>query len=206
MEIPKKSPSKRREGAAMLIVLLVLMMTTATATFAIHSTSVEIRAAGYSRQAMQTESLAEGGAYAAVGYVDAMKANGSLVQYLRTSVQANTPSSPTEASMGRETNLLRIQNGDFGDTTGATAPPVENDTFGPHSVYQPSFIVDGTDLYETTRDRAGEDLSGRGTHYYRVTLTSRGAMNIPGETPQNHETAMRARALAEVGPFWVGGQ
>ena len=38
-----RAPPKKREGAAMLIVLMVLIMTTATAVFAIHATTVEIR-------------------------------------------------------------------------------------------------------------------------------------------------------------------
>ena len=71
--------------------------------------STEIRASGHSRQAVQAEYLAEGGAYAAVAYVDMLKANGSLVQYLRTGVAANTASSSSEATVDRETNLLRIE-------------------------------------------------------------------------------------------------
>ncbi len=212
----KKSNRERRKGAAMLIVLMVLLMTTATATFAIHSTAMEIRASGYARQAMQAEYLAEGGTYAAVGYLDILKASGSITQYMQTRVGMNVASSPSEATVARTTNLLRIEMSDFNGAPGVFSPPVETDalrtpSFGPHNAYVPNFIVDGTDLYQVSHDDAGRDLTGRGAHYYRVTLTSLAQMAPPSdfhagsEVRSYNEVAMRARAITEVGPYWVGG-
>lgn len=212
----------QREGAAMLIVLMVLLMTTATATFAIHSTSTEIRAAGHARQAVQAEYLAQGGAYAGVGYVEVLKANGALTQYLQTDVAAGTASSPDEATVGVASNMLRIPMSHFDDFAGVQGPPVELEhartpSLGPRNAYQPDFMVDGTDLYEVAREEAGRDLTGRGARYFRMTLTSRGQMAPPGDyretgadgTPVEdrsyNEVAMRARAITEVGPFWLGG-
>lgn len=203
----------------MLIVLMVLLMTTATATFAIHSTTMEIRASGYARQAQQAEYVAEGGTYAAVGYLDVLKADGSLTQYLRTSVASGVASSPTEASIGRQTNLLRINMQDFTGAPGVVSPPVETEvtrtpSLGPYNAYQPTFLVDGTDLYQVSHDDAGRDLSGRGAHYYRVTLTSLAQMapragdfdpDHDPRTPSYNEIDMRARAITEVGPYWIGG-
>ncbi len=212
----QRKKKERREGAAMLIVLMVLTMTTATATFAMHSTSVEMRAAGHARQAMQAEYLAEGGTYAAIGYVEHLGAGGSLVQYLRTSVDANQASSPTEATVDQETNLLRIEMNDLAPALGTNGPAVETEvlrtpSFGPQNAYQPSFLVDGTDVYQLSRDTAGHDLSGRGARFYRMSLTSRGQMSLPtdfratGDDRDFHETAMRARALVEVGPYFIAG-
>lgn len=207
---------QRREGAAMLIVLMVLMMTTAMATFAIHSTSIEIRGAGHARQALQSEHLAEGATYAGVSYLDRLGANGSLVQYLRTDVARDVASSPSEASIDRETNLLRIRMEDFETAPGVVSPPIElpggthTPSFG-YSAYEPTFFVDGTDLYQISRDLAGTDLTGRGAHFYRVTLTSLGQMAPPSDyraaddTRTYNEVASRARAMTEVGPFWLGG-
>jgi hypothetical protein len=201
----------------MLVVLMVLLMTTATATFAIHSTSIEIRAAGHSRQALQAEYLAEGGAYAALSYVDVLKANGSLAQYFRTDVASGVAIGAGEMAMDQSTNLLRVDMDDFTTGAGVNAPPVETEaartpSFGPYSAYAPSFRADGTDLYQISRAIAGRDLSGRGSQFYRMTLTSRGSMNVPSELAATavgqrayHETVMRARALTEVGPFWIGG-
>lgn len=198
----------------MLIVLIILLMTTATATFAVHATSVEIRAAGHVRQAVQAEHLAEGGAYAAVSYLDVLKANGSLAQYLRTDVAANVASSPDEATVDRQTNLLRIRMEDFANAPGVNSPPLETEgapSLGPSSAYVPDFMVDGTDLHQLSRDAAGRDLTGRGASYYRVTLTSRASMaplndyRATGDARSYNEVAMRARAFTEVGPFWLGG-
>jgi hypothetical protein len=207
----------------MLMVLIVLLMTTATATFAIHSTSTEIRAAGHARQAAQAEYLAQGGAYAGVGYVEILKANGALTQYLRTDVAANTASSPDEARVDRTTNILRIPRTHFESFAGAQAPPVELEpsrtpSLGPRNAYEPDFMVDGTDLYEVAREEAGRDLTGRGARYFRMTLTSRGQLapragdyretdadGTPVDDRSYNEVAMRARAITEVGPFWLGG-
>lgn len=210
--IASKRSIERREGAAMLVVLLVLLMTTATATFAIHSTSIEIRAAGHTRQAGQAEHLAEGAAYAGVSYLDRLGAAGSIVQFLRTRVGRDVASSPSEATIDRETNLLRIRMQDFNTAPGVTGLPLESaSSFGPHNSHVPDFFVDGTDLYQISRDVAGTDLTGRGARFYRVTLTSLGQMAPPGDyraaddTRSYNEVASRARAVTEVGPFWMGG-
>jgi hypothetical protein len=218
MKQPKIKGRKRtrREGAAMIMTLGVLMMTTAMATFAMHTTTIEIRSAGYMRQALQAEYVAEGGAYAGISYVEQMPPIASLAQELRTEVDSNVSSSPGEASIDRDTNLLRIRREDFDSVTGVHAPPLETElartpSLGPRNTNVADFTVDGTDVYRVSRDRAGEDLSGRGARFYRITLTSRAQLAPPGDfratgdTRDYHETAARARAVAEVGPFWLGG-
>lgn len=202
----------------MLVVLMVLIMTTATATFAIHSTSMEIRSAGHTRQALQAEHLAEGGIHAAASYIELLQPSGSLVQTLRTEVAADVASTPTEATIGHETNLLRIEMADFERFAGTHAPPIETElartpSLGPHNAYIPDFRVDGTDPHLITRAVPGRDLSGGGARYYRVTLTSRSQLAPPGDLMDMsnddrrsyNEVAMRARAIADVGPFWIGG-
>lgn len=201
----------------MLIVLMVLLMTTATATLAIHSTSTEIRAAGHARQAVQAEYLAQGGAYAAVSYVDALKAQGSLTQYLQTDVDDTDRLGPSEVTVMQDSNALRIAMDDFNGFMGVVSPPVETEaartpSLGPHNAYEADFLVSGSDLYQIAREEAGRDLTGRGASYYRVSLTSRGTMapesdyqdaaDAENERTYN-EVAMRARAITEVGPFWL---
>jgi hypothetical protein len=84
-------------------------------------------------------------------------------------------------------------------------------SLGLHSAYAPSFSVDGTDLYRTYRQVAGRDQSGRNPMtYVRLNMTSRGRMAPPsdyrssGDARDYHETAVNARAMAEMGPF-AGG-
>lgn len=200
----------------MLIVLIVLLMTTATATFAVHSTVTEIRSAGYSRQAMQTAYVAEGGAYAALAYVDTMGAQATFIQYTRTRVPATTAYAPGSPVVDREMNLLRIRMEDFEVAPGVNSPPLETETamtpsLGLHNAYAASFTVDGTDLYRTYRQVAGRDQSGRNPMtYVRLNMTARGRMAPPSDyramdDPRDyHETAVHARAMAEMGPF-AGG-
>ncbi len=203
----------KREGAAMLVVLMVLMMTTATATFAIHATTVEMRSAGYARRAMQTSYVAEGGAYAALGYIDAIGARAAFTQYSRTQVSSGALIGPTHASLNRETNLLRIEMTDFDGGYDVASPPLERDvtrtpSLGPRNHVVPTFTVDGTDLYRTNRRQAGRDQSGRNPmQYVRLNLTSRGRTAPPsdftraGDSRSYHETAVNARAMVEMGPF-----
>jgi hypothetical protein len=202
----------------MLVVLMVLLMTTATATMAIHATSMEIRSAGHSRQALQAEYLAEGSTYAALSYLEVLRANGALVQYLRTTVAAGVSTGPGEVTMDYGTNLFRIRMQDFTPTSaaGVRGLPVETratavPSMGPRNAYQPDFEIGGTDLYQLARDDAGRDLTGRGAQYFRMTLTSRATMAPPGDyraaddSRSFNEVAMRARTIAEVGPYWIGG-
>ncbi|MBX3269716.1 MAG: pilus assembly PilX N-terminal domain-containing protein [Sandaracinaceae bacterium] len=206
-------PRPSREGAAMLVVLMVLIMTTATATFAVHATTVEMRSAGYARVAMQTNYVAEGGAYAALGYVDAIGARAAFTQYSRTRVRANTSLAPAHATLNRETNVLRIQMTDFDGGFDVVGPPLERNlartpSLGPRNNLVPSFTVDGTDVYRTQRLQAGRDQSGRNPMMYaRINFTSRGRAAPPsdftsaGDVRSYHESSANARAMAEMGPF-----
>jgi len=208
-----RKPTEKREGAAMLVVLMVLLMTTATATFAIHATTMEMRSAGYSRTAMQTQYVAEGGAYAALGYVDAIGASAAFTQYSRTRVSALTSLAPSHATLNRETNVLRIEMTDFDGGFDVAAPPIERDvvrtpSLGPRQNMIPNFTVDGTDLYRNQRQQAGRDQAGRNPlAYARINFTSRGRtapatdFTRTGDPRSFHESASNARAMAEMGPF-----
>lgn len=200
----------------MLIVLMVLLMTTATATFAIHSTVMEIRSAGYQRQALQTSYVAEGGTYAALSYIDVMGPQAAFVQYSRTQVASTVAVAPGSATLDRTTNVLRVEMDDFAGSAGAMAPPLELDvarqpSLGPHGASVPTFTVDGTDLYRSYRQVAGRDGTGRNPMaYVRLNLTSRGRMAPPsdyvstGDPRSWHESSASARAYTEMGPF-AGG-
>jgi len=188
----------------------------ATATFAIHSTVMELRSAGYQRQALQTSYLAEGGTYAALAYIDVMGPQAAFVQYSRTQVASSVAVAPGSASLGRTTNVLRVEMDDFVGSAGVSAPPLERDiarqpSLGPHGAAVPTFTVDGTDLYRSYRQVAGRDGTGRNPMtYVRLNLTSRGRMAPPGDyvasgDPRSwHESSANARAYTEMGPF-AGG-
>lgn len=71
------------EGMAMLLVLMLIVMVSAAGVFAAQSTALEVRSAGYLRQAGQTHYVAESGLVAAIdemrsncqGYLGIMRAN-----------------------------------------------------------------------------------------------------------------------------------
>jgi hypothetical protein len=59
-------PQRGQEGNVLLIVLLILMMATSTATFVLHGTAQDQRAAGAMRNAMRARYVAESAAMTAV--------------------------------------------------------------------------------------------------------------------------------------------
>jgi len=203
----------KREGAAMLIVLMILIMVTATATFAVHATTMEIRGAGHSRQALQTSYVAEGGAYASLAYIDALGARGAYMQYMRTTVTAGTSLAPNWPGIDRDTNLLRIEMSDYAVGFDVTAPPIEvaaarTPSLGPRNNVVPTFTADGTDVYRHFPQQAGRDVSGRNPMMYaRLNMTSRGSMapavdiTRAGDPRSYNQTSVNARAIAEMGPF-----
>ena len=195
----------------MLIVLMVLMMTTATATFAIHSTTMEMRSAGYGRVSMQTGYVSEGAVYAGISYVDAIGPQATFIQYSRTTVTPDTPYVPGALSFDRPTNLLRIRQADFSSAAGTYGPPLETTTspsLGTRNIYTADFLADGTDVHayrprEAGREQSGNDPMG----YIRINMTSRATMGVAGDSAisgddlDRHDTIAHARAMAVVGPF-----
>lgn len=202
----------------MLIVLMVLMMTTATATFAIHSTTMEMRSAGYGRQALQTEYVAEGAAYAGMAQIDAITPRAAYEQHRATRVPASTPYVPGARSFDRETNVLRFGRTDFATASGVVGAPLEMDpaatpSLGDRNVYTPDFLIDGTDVYTFTASSVSGPATEQSGHnpmsYFRINLTARATLGVAGDTQLSgdsrhlHETVSHARAQIVAGP--VGG-
>ncbi|MFK7988809.1 MAG: hypothetical protein AB8I08_22505 [Sandaracinaceae bacterium] len=207
----------------MLVVLMVLMMTTATATFAIHSTTVEMRSAGYGRQALQTEYVAQGAVFAGMAQIDAITPRAAYEQHRATTVDADTPYVPGSESFDRGTNVLRFRQEDFATAAGVNAAPLETNpsatpSLGDRSIYSPDFLIDGTDVYTFTASSASGPATEQSGHnpmrYFRINLTSRATLSINTDTVDRdtrlsgddrdfHETISFSRAQIVAGP--VGG-
>ncbi len=202
----------------MLVVLMVLMMTTATATFAIHSTTMEMRSAGYGRQALQTEYVAEGAAYASMAYIDGITPRAAYEQHRATRVAASTPYVPGAESFDRETNVLRFRQSDFATAAGVIGAPLEMDasatpSLGDRSIYTPDFLIDGTDVYTFTASSSSGPATEQSGHnpmaYFRINMTARATLGVASDTRLSgddrdfHETVSHARAQVVAGP--VGG-
>ena len=197
----------------MLVVMLVLLMTTATAVFAIHSTSSEIRAAGFSRQAMQTQYVGEAGIMSAFAWVDFYGAD-ALRRTMTESSLAN------RAVGGRALNLTPFERPlrqgadahrfDALDFSTLTSLPIEDDSsLGPRAIYDTMLMVDVYDRHRVVRAVPGDQAQGGGRlEYLGATYTSRGRSRLPSDhvsgTPDDrpyHEGASDARAFAISGPI-----
>ncbi|QQR91117.1 MAG: hypothetical protein IPJ88_05120 [Myxococcales bacterium] len=205
----KRQTHRKEEGAAMLIVMLILLMSTATATFAIQSTGLEIRSAGHERQAIQTHYITEAGIESAMSWVDQTSPN----------VLAHIMASSTAPALTNEPSLLsgkqgfRLTLADFAvdqSTQSANHSPIEigsSDNSLGHVPYQPTFTVDVNDNYTYTGTVPGYRLDGGGALKYMVaTYTIRGRTYIP-QTGQSSDkvSAMDSvsvgRVIARSGPM-----
>ncbi|MFW6087606.1 MAG: hypothetical protein ACODAG_10415 [Myxococcota bacterium] len=200
----------------MLIVMLIILMTTATAYFAIHATSFEIRASGHMRQAMQTQYVAETGAMATLGWIDQQDPR-QLQMLVRRGSEANRaaggqalnlePFGEPELALGKDGHRLNMQQ--LGTDLGGL--PIDGESLGgPRQAYEPQAYVDVLDLMHWTGVTAGERSDGRGSmRYMRATYTSRGRTRIdadyttPGDRRPFHEGASDARAQGVSGPYMM---
>lgn len=215
-----------REGMAMLVVMLLLLIVTSTAVFAVHSTSTEIRAAGYARQRMQTRYLAEGALAAAMSQVefqgpdvmrealvrstsDALRGTSSGMRYL----------APEEPPMATDRANYRIDATSFVGAAGIEGPPIETaagrESFGGGLGFTPQYVIDINDEFRFTGVVAGQRSDGNGTlEYVAATYTARGFARPPADRysplapadpadPRRrgyHETVSNARAIGVSGP------
>ncbi len=190
----------------MLIVMLVLLMTTATAVFAVHATTFEIRAAGNTRQAMQTHYLAEMGLEASLAKVDHMGPSAIL-----TAMYAST--APRTQDFGEPPMLpdkhgYRLLTPDFVDPASNPVIGVES-MGGSHQPYEPNVVIDLNDDYVYTGAIAGHRSDGYGRlQFMHGTYSAHGRARLAtgdvtssGDTRPYHETAADARAEALSGPF-----
>lgn len=208
----------------MLVVMLVVLMVTATAMFAVYSTTYELRSAGTFRQAMQTQYIAEGGISTGMALVDTMGA-GSIDQAMqRVPTPAGRQFTREEPAYSVSTPHFRVYMADFATLPSVIAQPVETSiaatggsSLGNALAYQPNFIIDIDDAYRPGRAIAGMSVTGDSPVSYRVwTMTSRGRTALPmgqesyapGELSYasqlqrgSHETAMNARAVVLSGPL-----
>lgn len=156
----RRSAPTRERGLAMLVVLLVLMMVSGTALFAMHTSSLELRAAGHARRAMQAEYVSEGTALTAQATVATMGSE-SLLNKLRRDRELNIlgGGGGTPEMQGLETayntnqfDVGRLTVADF-NLVGSTSTV---DQLGPHEPGEAVRWADVNDVYVTQLNRAGE--------------------------------------------------
>ncbi|AKF03265.1 pilus assembly PilX family protein [Sandaracinus amylolyticus] len=217
------SRTKRRDGAAMLVVMALLLIVTATATLAIHSTSVELRGTGNARQRMQTRYVAEGALVSAMTMIEQSGPEPLSLSLERSQTRTGSTRrlAPEEPVMDPMVGNHRIE------MTELVAPyvanePIASDSLGHGLGYVPNFVVDVNDSYRFTGIIAGHRSDGMGTlEYVAATYTARGRTQLPGRVDAyspgagvgtsapdernwtvrgHHESAMNSRAIGISGP------
>lgn len=186
-----------REGAAMLVVMLLLLIVTATATFAVQTTTTEIRSSGYQRQHMQTRHLAEGALVSGIAMAETQGPEATRISIQRSTSDALRGAAgptrrlaPEEPPMAASQGNYRIELTSFtgASAAGLESPPVvtaggtESGSFGPGMGYTPIFVVDVNDEHVFSGVVAGQRSDGLGAlEYVSATYTARGAARVTGD-------------------------
>ena len=214
MKQSKRIDNTTEEGGAMIVVMLVLLAATALATFAVHTTTSELRAAGHAREGMQAQYLAESGLGAALAVMDQRGPQAFLYAIEQTSADSTLTKPvmmPFEPDLAADKDGYRMYLDDI-DAYGGLAVADAEILSESRQVYQPTFIVDINDHYRYTMPIAGHRSDGYGRlQYLQATYTSRGRMRLDpslgvtdptdAEGRALHELATDARAQAVTGPF-----
>lgn len=215
-------PVAEREGAAMLVVMMLLLIVTATATFAVHSTSIELRSTGHARQRMQTRYVAEGALVSSMTMLEQSGPEPLSVSLERSQLGSTVRRlAPEEPQMAASQGNHRVEMTDFVSAPGREGLPFETasgaESLGVGMGYVPNFVVDVNDGYRFTGVIAGHRSDGMGTlEYLSATYTARGRTELPGRVDQYsaayapgtpdtvrrgfHESAVNARAIGISGP------
>ena len=144
-----KRGRRREEGAVMLVVMLILLTATALAGITLQATEFELRGAGFTRSALQTQYVSEAAMTTTLSWVDATSLDRSIMQHLG---MWNDNAEPNLALFS-EPALTATNRGDANRTqwsqqsrlTGVTMPPITVagapedaiGTFGPRVNYHP---------------------------------------------------------------------
>jgi hypothetical protein len=185
----------------MIVVMLVLLSATATAAFAVHSTSYELSAAGFQKQAIQADYGAEAGLHAVFAVLNQSANPAARVRTLgqQSGSCGAEPSLPAgqdpdsgsagSGSVGRLVNLEEIPN-----DTGGVAPLDREGLGGARQTYMPRFFVC---IYDQTADNtpvAGGAVAGGGEasmqQSVRMTISSYSTMqlDVDGDEIANDES------------------
>lgn len=193
MVVLRVKRNRKQEGAAMLVVMLLLLIVTATATFAVRTTSLEIRSSGYARQHMQTRYLTEGALAAglAMGENRGAALQRQMIHQSTSGALAGavTPIrrlATTEPVMDSNVGNDRIEVSHFAASSAVVGQPIVTtagaESYGLQMGYAPTFVVDVNDEHAFYGVVPGQRSDGNGTfEYMAATYTARGAARVAGD-------------------------
>ncbi|MFW2388987.1 MAG: hypothetical protein ACN4G0_11660 [Polyangiales bacterium] len=214
---------RKQEGAALFVVMMIVMVGTASAVFAAHTVSHEVRGTGFARQQLQTRYAARGALLGALEWFDIfgpetvrniMLSKGSTEGKAFACTAGGTcyPEPPLPA--GRRAYRLYRQHFDALVAAGEfeRGPIDAPSAFGPMSAHQPAIVIDLYDEHVISKLLPGAAAQG-GTKfkYMRTTMTARGRAQTGGDASladdmgrQWNETGADMRAYVISGPFISG--
>lgn len=167
---PKRAPANKEQGAVMIVVMLVLLAATASAVFAVHSTSYELRASGFQRQAMQSQYGAETALSAVLAYINQVEPSAN-----RTFPESDMcGAEPSLVSGGRIIEPPAV-------SALIGAPPFDRESMGgERQVYTPNFFVCVYDDHIDPTPVAGAAAAGGSVQEkrHRVTYTAYSRLNL----------------------------
>lgn len=203
----------------MFIVMLVLLMGTATAIFAMHSTSYEVRASGFNKRMLQTQNIGESGLTAMMAWTDTVTPQVMRDDWLvRCTQESQTRDStslnlePFEPEISDPTkHACRQYQGNF--DAAFPVPVIDSiSSLGPRQPFNAELLVDAYEDFDSGESVTGEDASGGGGFYYLdITFTARGRtrLGMLGDDSVSglagdrefHEGAADSRVFAITGPL-----
>jgi hypothetical protein len=207
---PKPS---REEGAVLMIVVLMLLVVTATGTYAVHATTAELRGAGGTRTAYQTESMAVALTQGAIDWVDRV---GPAALYRQATMNDRagrglnlTGAEPVMLATGQLGT--RLYPSDLNSTIAGASSPVEivgASSLNNAAPQTATGVVDVYDMYRYSGATAGERSDGYGALFYlRATYTARArtfvdvGVSASQDIRDRQVTTATARAAGTSGPF-----
>lgn len=192
---PHQRVRRRRrseEGVVLLIVMLILLTATTMASISLQATQFELRAAGQSRSALQTQYVSEAAMTTTMSWVDATSLDRGIMTHIDSwNSKADAPDTTwfgePKLTTGNRIDASRTQWIQQAGLSAVTVPPItrtgaSNDpvgTFGPKIAYTPGVENRGAvgapadyvvDLYDCRR------LTGTGSPGSRVNQGGSGAI------------------------------
>ncbi|MCC6217400.1 MAG: hypothetical protein IT376_21255 [Polyangiaceae bacterium] len=210
--------ARRREqrGAAVFVVVLAVMLLSAVGVFAARSTSIVTAGAGYARQAVQTQYVAELGAVTTMAELGS-GAGSAYVEQLGSTTPDDCVATKDQPQIvaGVKPACYKLYKGELDQRVASVGGTLLTDSLSTVAYGDPidgNFVVELTDPGPADRPVAGTDVGGTGTtfRYLELTLTAMGQVR-PNATFGDNSTCTEAttrtvgvqtlRAHVTVGPL-----
>lgn len=211
----RRGKHTREEGAVLVIVVMMLLVISATAAYAVHTTSAELQGAGGTRTAFQTESMAASLADGTLDWVDRV-GPAALYRQVTESERAGHPLDLTnveQAQLATGQFGTRLYASDLATGSSGTSGSGATGLVGAWSLNNgvpdvATGLVDVYDIHRFSGAVAGSRSDGYGNlAFLRATYTARAraqvavGASVDEAVVDRHVSTSTARAVGTSGPF-----